>query len=290
MLKQMARRGLIVARRGSGELAFGLMPFVVGVYEEQLPRLDREMALLFEQYLQESRGGPIIGAAPAIQRVIPVEEAIPVTLEVFPYESASSLLEQAKSWAVRDCICRTQQHLLGKGCDRPLSVCISFAPVENVFTDDGTTRPVSKEDALHLLHEAEEAGLVHTLGNHRGQHYYICNCCACCCGVLRGVAEFSVPTAIAHSDFRSAVDAAICTGCGACLERCQFGALSLNEQICQVDAIRCVGCGLCVSACGAGALRLERRPAGETPPVPASHLEWLVERARARDIRLEDIL
>ena len=56
-LKQMVRKGLILARRGEGQLVFGLMPFVVGFYEEQLPRMDEELALLFEQYLQESREG-----------------------------------------------------------------------------------------------------------------------------------------------------------------------------------------------------------------------------------------
>jgi ferredoxin len=283
-LKQMVRKGLITARRGEGQLVFALMPFVVGFYEEQLPHMDEELALLFEQYLQESMGGPIIGYTPSVNRVIPVEEAIPFSLEVHPYERASELLENAKSWGVRDCICRVQQKLIGKGCDRPVGNCLLFAPAEGAFRADGTTRPVSKAEALELLHQAEEAGLVHTTGNYRDGHTYICNCCTCCCGVLRGVAEFGIPTAVAHSDFRAVVDPAVCSGCGTCLDRCQFDALALADDVCSVDPVRCVGCGLCTSACDAGALRLDRRPSGETPPTPASAEEWLAERARAREM------
>jgi ferredoxin len=283
-LKQMVRKGLIIAQRGEGQLVFGLMPFVVGFYEEQLPRMDEELALLFEQYFQESMAGPIITYTPSVHRVIPVEEAIPFTLEVYPYERASDLLENARSWAVRDCICRVQQKLIGKGCDRPVGNCLLFAPVEGAFTADGTTRPVGKAEALQLLHQAEEAGLVHTTGNYRDNHNYICNCCTCCCGVLRGVAEFGIPAAIAHSDFWAVVDTAVCSGCGACLDRCQFDALSLEQDVCAVNPARCVGCGLCTSACDTGALHLDRRAPGETPPTPATREEWLAERASARNI------
>ena len=113
-LKQMARKGLIRAKKGEGQLSFGLMPFVVGFYEEQLPRMDAELATLFEQYVQETRGGGFVTDAPAIHRVIPVEEAVPFDLEIFPYERATELLEGAKSWGVRDCICRVQQPSLAR--------------------------------------------------------------------------------------------------------------------------------------------------------------------------------
>lgn len=282
-LKKMARKGQIYAGRKEGELRFRLMPFVVGIYEEQLPRLDRELAELFEQYFQETQGA-ISQYAPPIHRVIPVQEAIPVGIEVFPYEQAAELLENAKSWGVRDCICRVQQRLIGKGCDRPLETCLTFAPVEGAFDHSEATRAISKEEALHILRQAEEAGLVHSPGNYRDGHFYICNCCTCCCGVLRSVAEFSIPTAIAKADFVSSVELEACIGCGDCLARCQFGALTLPDDRCVVDRGRCVGCGLCVSACPTGALHLERRPTGEVPPPPADIIDWMVQRARARGL------
>lgn len=44
------------------------------------------MATLVEQYLQETRAAGIARPAPSVHRVIPVEEAIPFDLEIFPYE------------------------------------------------------------------------------------------------------------------------------------------------------------------------------------------------------------
>ena len=53
----MARRGLIQAGRDAdGGLGFGLMPFVVGIYEMQGTTIDAELARLFEDYYQQAFG------------------------------------------------------------------------------------------------------------------------------------------------------------------------------------------------------------------------------------------
>ena len=289
-LKQMVRKGQILVGRGEGQLAYRLMPFIVGIYEEQLPRMDTELAELFEEYLQATKGSAIVRNRPAIHRVIPVEEAIPVDLEIFPYERASELLENAKSWAVRDCICRVQTELIGRGCDHPVENCLTFAPVEAAFSNSEVSRAITKDEALRILHEAEDAGLVHSTGNYRDNHSYICNCCTCSCGILRSIAEFGLPTSAAHSDFRAKVDDELCTGCGTCLDRCQFGALSVPEDICVVDRIRCMGCGLCATVCPVDAMWLERLPVEETLPLPATHRDWMAKRAEARGIELSEVL
>lgn len=290
MLKNMVRHGLVRFEKGKGQLLFGLMPFVVGIYEEQLGRMDAELATLFEQYYQETRGGGFTHAIPEIHRVIPVEEAIPAGLEISPYEQASAIVESAKSWGVRDCICRVQQKLIGKGCEHPIEVCMVMAPVEGMFDHSEIDRALTKEEALDILRLAEEAGLVHCPGNYRDGIHYICNCCTCSCGVLRGVAEFGAPSAVASSGFRAAVDEGMCAGCGDCVERCQFGALSVPDDVCLVDTVRCVGCGLCASACPTGALSLTPRLEAQRPTPPADRAEWMARRAQERDIRLEEIL
>jgi ferredoxin len=224
--------------------------------------MDEELATLVERYLQETGGAGITEHTPALHRVIPVEESIRFELEIFPHERASQLLESAKSWGVRDCICRVQQTLIGKGCDHPVENCLVFAPIEGAFDYSDVNRAITEEEALRILSEAEVSGLVHSTGNYQGPHHYICNCCTCCCGILRGVVEFGVPTAVAKADFHAMVDADLCAGCADCVERCQFGALSVPEETAEVDGARCVGCGLCTTVCPTEALTLERRPAG----------------------------
>jgi len=287
-LEAMARNGLIRSKRVEGELTFGLMPFAVGIYEEQLPRMDEEFAILVEQYFQESKGG-FVNLAPSVHRVVPVGEAVPFDLEIFPHERATELVESAKSWGVRDCICRVQQRLVGKGCDHEVENCLMFAPVEGAFEDREINRPISKEEALQLLRDSEQAGLVHTTANHREKHYYICNCCTCCCGILRGVTEFDIPTAVARSDFQAVVDVEVCSACEDCQERCQFGALSI-EDVCVVDEARCVGCGLCVIECSTGALSMVRRPQGQVPEPPEDLKDWMLQRAEARQISIFEVL
>jgi ferredoxin len=289
-LKKMARKGLVRIKRGRGALLFGLMPFAVGFYEEQLPRMDEELAMLVEQYFQETQGAGLALDPPALHRVIPVEESIPFELEIFPHERASELLESARSWGVRDCICRVQKRLIGEACDHPIANCLVFAPVEGAFDHSQVDRAISKEEALQILREAEEAGLVHSTGNYVERHYYICNCCTCSCGILRGVAEFGAPTAIAKADFRAVVDAQACIGCEDCVDRCQFGALSVPDEVCAVDEVRCVGCGVCATVCSTDALSLERRTVDELPATPANVREWRRRRAEARGISLADVL
>ena len=280
-LRSMARKVLIDATRGRGQLLFGLIPFAVGFYEGQLPRMDAELARLVEEYFQETRLSTF-GSGLPVHRVVPVEEAIDFDLEILPHQRASELLRGAKAWGVRDCICRTQQQLIGKGCERPLQNCMVFAPVKGAFDHSQVDRAITLDDALRILHETEEAGLVHSTGNTREGNNYICNCCTCCCAILRGVAEFDIPTAIASSGFQAIVDADLCSGCGDCVERCQFGALSVPEDVSVVDHSRCVGCGLCTTKCPTGALHLERKPVAGIPSIPVDMKDWAAQSARKR--------
>ncbi len=292
LLKAMVRKGLIHVERRPGGLGYSLLPFVVGLYEMQGQRLDAGLAALVEAYMQEAFPA-VLGARPALHRVIPVEEAVPAGVEILPYERASQILDQAAAWGVADCICRRQQRLLGKGCDRPLDVCLALSTVPGAFDHVEGVRPLTREQAGAALRRAAEAGLVHSTSNtHAGLPYlwYICNCCACCCGVLRGVVEFGIAGSIAHSAFWATVDVATCSGCESCLERCQFGALSLAGGVARVDRARCAGCGLCATACPSGALELVRRPADDVLPVPADNDAWWAERARNRGLDLGRIL
>jgi ferredoxin len=191
---------------------------------------------------------------------------------------------------VRDCICRVQKDLIGEGCHHPKEVCLTFSPHENAYDNTPATRPISKTEAFEILAQAREAGLIHTTGNYRDGHQYICNCCTCSCGVLRGLAEFKLPTAIAHSNFVATADETLCAGCGDCLERCQFDAISLPDGYAVVDAIRCLGCGQCVSICSTEAMSLQARPRSDREPLPANLSRWMVRRAISRRSNLLNVL
>lgn len=287
ILTGAALKGLVRTRAGEQEPLFGLNPQTVGFagYGLETLRRDPEAAEVREQYIRESRGGSL-SDVPAARRVIAVRESIPFNLTIHPYEQADEMLTSAKSWGVLDCICRTQTRQAGRGCSHPLENCLVFATVEGAFDDGDLVRAISQEEALRILREAEEKGLVHTTGNIGDHSYNICNCCACCCALLRGVIEFDRPTVVAHSDFYTTLDEAACDGCGDCLERCHFGAISLVGGLCTVDHARCLGCGLCSLACSSGALSLERRPAGETPPRHTDFGEWMAEHADGRGLSL----
>jgi ferredoxin len=142
-------------------------------------------------------------------------------------------------------------------------------------------RALTLEQALETLQRAAEAGLVHTVGNTRDEVEYVCNCCTCSCGILRGMAELGMANVVARSAFVNRVDVALCAACGACLERCAFDALAL-EEVARVDVRRCVGCGVCVLACPEGALALVRRPAEEVLAPPETYAEWGRDRLAAR--------
>jgi ferredoxin len=135
-----------------------------------------------------------------------------------------------------------------------------FAPKrENAYDDDELTKVVTKEEALKILKDSEEAGLVHCTMNIQTGQNYICNCCTCCCGVLRGLTQHEQPYAFVKSDFLIEVDNDLCTGCGTCVDRCQFAALDVPEDISVVNTDRCIGCGVCAISCPEGALQLVAR-------------------------------
>ncbi len=288
-LKGMAKRGLIRAERGEGGLRYGLLPFAVGIYEYQMPTMDVELARLFEDYYREAFG-PAAGGRPALHRVVPVEKSIQVNTEVLPYERASQMIEASQAWGVWDCICRKQRNLLGEGCDHPVDVCLILGQRPGMYDGNPVIRALTKEDAYGVLRRSEEAGLVHTVGNRQEDIDYICNCCTCSCALLRGMKEFGVAAAAASSDFYCVVDENACVGCELCLDRCQFGALSMVDGLCQVDLGKCFGCGLCVSACPDVALSLARKPEAEIAPPPATIVEWMFNRAQERQLDMSAIL
>ncbi len=83
----------------------------------------------------------------------------------------------------------------------------------------------------------------------------MCNCCACCCTGLFMLNQVGYDS-FAPSRFRVKLDEEACIGCETCVERCQFGAIEVDD-IARIDLDKCFGCGVCVPTCPGDALTLE---------------------------------
>ncbi len=65
-----------------------------------------------------------------------------------------------------------------------------------------------------------------------------------------------------------------CTGCGACVDVCPFGALSIVNDIAEVDE-QCNGCGACLDVCPVDALSLPERPQAAAEELEAYQGVWV---------------
>lgn len=288
-LKTMQREGLIAAGRApGGGFGYGLLPFVVGIYEMQVHRMDAELAQLFEDYYTQVFGESL-RVQPQVHRVIPIQQSVEAGLEVHPFESAAEIINAAQAWGVTDCICRKQKALINDPCEHPIDVCMILNERSGVFDGASYITPLTREGALATLQRAADAGLVHSVSNNQAGQWYICNCCTCSCGVLRGMAELGIANVVARSSFVNQVDADLCITCGACVDACPFGAMLLGN-VAIVDSVRCVGCGVCTLACPQKALHLVKRPADEILAPPATEMDWHEARAAARGIDLKVVL
>jgi ferredoxin len=282
-LISMVKRGLIDLKREEGRgFVFHLIPFVVGFYERQNAKIDKEFAELFEQYYHEAFHETML-TEPSVHRIIPLEKAIPVDIDVMPYEKASTYLDQAQSWGVLDCICRVQKNLIGQGCNHKVKNCLVFSPKAGAFQKSEEIESLSRQEAMEILAEADREGLVHSINNAQTEVYYVCNCCTCSCGVLRGMVEYGSTNSIARSDFYAVVDVELCTACECCLDRCAFHAMAMVDGICEVDRKACYGCGLCIHSCDADALSLVQKSNGELVPPPEDDDSWRLLRAASRN-------
>lgn len=284
-LVAMVRRGLVWLDQQDGGVRFRLAPFVVGIYEAQAELLDHELAHLVEEYLAGGGAKGIMEPRPALHRVVPAEDTVR-SEAILPYDDVRVLLQDGRTFRVNDCICRLQQAQVGEPCSFPTRVCLSFSRRERAAQPGDLTRA----EALALLDMTEQVGLVHTVTNVAEGIAYVCNCCGCCCGILRGITKWGIAESVAFANYYAVIDPELCSDCGTCIERCQVGAVSAGDGFSVVDRSRCIGCGLCVTGCPNDVARLERKPDDDIIEPPKDFADWERRRLRSRGLVEADAL
>ncbi len=198
----------------------------------------------------------------AFTRVIAVEESVdPGEQQVLDKDSVTNIIASSEALAVTKCTCRVIAHK----CDKPLEACIQVDNAAKYTIDRGTGREITKEEALTIIRECEEKGLVHVTMNKAHVGHFICNCCECCCQTLPLIISERL-NLTAPSRFSAIVDKELCSGCGTCLERCKFGAIDIVDDVALINSENCLGCGLCSVTCPETSIKLvETRPVDFIP-------------------------
>lgn len=284
VLDNMAKNGQIGSFKMSGGQSYVLAPFIVGIYEFQVYRLDKELVDLIEEYVP-TLFKTLGGHEPAIARTVPVNVQVEAEGQIHLYEDIVKMIEGAKSFNLMECICRQERALEGHPCEHTLEACLTFSREEGAydyFSLGG--RRISKEEALEVLKNAEEEGLVHnTFYNTKQGHFAVCNCCPCCCGVFRGVKEFKAPYFLAKSNFIASIDQETCSECGVCAEeRCPVEAIAEEDSGYKVQSDVCIGCGVCTVICPTESINLVRKPESEQDVPPKDIADWFAKRAASR--------
>ena len=282
MLEIMAKKGLIYRVAKTGAKLYSAAQFVVGIWEYHVNSLDKDLIREVNEYLPHLMKETWMKQETKQLRVIPISKEIAAGVTVMAYEVAEDIIRQQSKIVVSDCICRKEHEMMGKGCGKPLEVCLSFGSGAYYYEANELGRAISQEEAIEILNIGRDAGLVLQPGN-SVKPTNICMCCGCCCQVLKNLNALDSPARAVHSNYYAMVVSENCIACEDCVDRCQMGAITVDETA-VVDLERCIGCGLCVPNCPADAMVLLQKaePLQYVPPgnVVETYMKIAQERGR----------
>jgi ferredoxin len=255
------------------------------MYEFQLNRLTPEFIRDFDDYTSDKKFGlEFLGTKLPQMRTIPVSKSIHPQHHVSTFDEVQTLLQQAEEpFAILECICRKKKSLTGSSCkatDRR-ETCLAIGSMAQMALRSGSGREIARAEAISTIELNQKQGLVLQPSNTQ-QAEFICSCCGCCCGMLSIHKSLPKPLDFWAANFQAAVDRVTCEGCGACVKRCQVGAVNVaaKKQPAAVDRDRCIGCGVCVPACPTGAITLVKNPAEVRPPQTREDLTEILAAGR----------
>ena len=289
-LDRLADKALLLDLEEDGETTYVLPPPMAGFFEFSLMRVrddidQKVLSELFYQYLNVEDDfikALFTNGETQLGRVFVHEPALDAenTLHVLDYERASEVIRTASHRGISICYCRHKMSHVGRACDAPQNICMTFNSSASSLIRHGYARAVEAAEGLDLLQAAYGHNLVQFGENVRQQVNFICNCCGCCCEAMLAARRFGLLQPVHTTNFLPAVDDHQCTGCGHCVMVCPVAAMSLvpaddqrqpKREKAKPDETTCLGCGLCVRACPSSALRLTSRPQRVITPLNSTH-------------------
>ncbi|MFX1262148.1 MAG: 4Fe-4S dicluster domain-containing protein [Promethearchaeota archaeon] len=268
VLDRMASKGLVHFKVEEGTKFYNNAQWMVGIYELQIGRMTEEFIKLSRDYNRDAYGKALFTARPKQFRIIPVQKSFSPESPVANYDNIRELIETADApFMVMHCICREIKKIHGKPCKvtEREETCIGSGPFAKMFISNGWGREISKDELMELIEQAQSEGLVLQPSNSE-KFEFICSCCGCCCGLLRGKGAMPKPVELFTTNYRSEVDHDLCSQCGTCVDLCQMKALSFQDDLLVINLDRCIGCGVCVANCPEGAITLKKHEKEFIPP------------------------
>jgi Pyruvate/2-oxoacid:ferredoxin oxidoreductase delta subunit len=304
-LDALAARALLVDWEREGDTYYVLPPPMAGFFEFSMMRIrddidQKALAELFYEYLNVeedfvralfTEGETQLGRTFVHEPALSIENA----LHVLDYERATHVVESASHIGVGTCYCRHKMEHMGRACDAPRDICMTFNTTADSLIRHGHARKVDITEGLDLLQEAWGRRLVQFGENVRERVAFICNCCGCCCEAMIAARRFAVLNPVHTTNFIPVVDEDSCNGCIKCIDACPVEAMSLvsandaarpRRRVAKLDEDICLGCGVCVRSCPPQSIRLESRAERVLTPLNGAHraVMMAIERGRLQDL------
>ena len=271
-------------------MVYTLPPPMAGFFEFSMMRLrgdvdQKVLGELFYQYMNVEEDfirALFANGETQLGRVFVNEPALSAdnALHVLDYERASEVIRTATHRGIGMCYCRHKMQHVGRACDAPMDICMTFNTAADSLIRHGYARAVDVQEGLDLLQQAYDHNLVQFGENVREGVNFICNCCGCCCEAMIAARKFGLLNPVHTTNFLPAIDEEQCNGCGKCVNACPVEAMTLvsandphqpNRKKAKLNEEICLGCGVCVRACPQQrAASCARAPSGSsrrsTPP------------------------
>jgi len=264
ILDELANKGLLMDIAKKDQQQYVLAPTMAGFFEFSLMRTDGKfdrkiLSELYYQYIniEDDFATNLFNLDPTIDRVFIQENTIKKDdkPEVLDYEKASKVIETATCITVGTCYCRHKMEHVGKGCNQPQEVCLTFNNSAKSLSKHGIAKEISKEKAFEILDECIKNGLVQIGDNIQDNVNWICNCCGCCCEALLAIKK------LGHRNIKSNFLSTInknCIGCGICVKKCPVNAIEIKDNKAYIINENCIGCGVCANFCPSKAIEMKR--------------------------------